>query len=59
MTLRHHTISAVFLSMSREITPSEFHEKLGETGKQPTENLTEKEKNTARLKKIEEEIMGT
>ena len=49
--LGHHTISAVFLSMSRGITPLEFHEKLGEAGKQPTESLTEKEKNTARLKK--------
>ena len=40
VALGHHTISAVFLSMSRGITPSEFHEKLGEAGKQPTENLT-------------------
>ncbi|MFR2457614.1 MAG: AraC family ligand binding domain-containing protein [Christensenellales bacterium] len=51
VALGHHTISAVFLSMSRGITPLEFHEKLGEAGKQPTENLTEKKKNTARLKK--------
>ena len=53
-----HYFSRIFKQVEG-ITPSEFREKWGEAGKQPTENWMEKEKNTARLKKIEEERRGT